>query len=172
MRRGPSDYPHQAPSFVLTSYLDRILGTMRQQLARCMPLAGSAPISLQVGRQRHTRFLATAAKNGEPTTASLDSRWLSDLRTRIGKCIMFGLNPEQAKKASLVLQEMALDWRGLVAGSEGFLTEQSRRGLDRQAVVWGEMVLGPSPRSSPLSAICIIGNTKLTRDWGRNRIAW
>jgi hypothetical protein len=59
---------------------------------------------------------------------------------------MFGLNPEQTKEACSVLQEIALDWRGLVAGSEGFLTEKDRTGLYRQAVVWGEMVAGLSPR--------------------------
>jgi hypothetical protein len=53
---------------------------------------------------------------------------------------MFGLSTEQTKEACSVLQEIALDWRGLVAGSEGFLTTRDRMGLYRQAVVWGEMV--------------------------------
>ena len=56
---------------------------------------------------------------------------------------MFGLDREQTKEAALVLQEIALDWRELVGGSEGFLTGKGRRGLYRQAVVWGEMVIWP-----------------------------
>lgn len=40
-----------------------------------------------------------------------------------------------------MLEEIALNWRGLVAGSEGFLSDKNRAGLYRQEVVWGEMVL-------------------------------
>jgi hypothetical protein len=53
---------------------------------------------------------------------------------------MFGLNDSQTKEACSILEEIALDWRGLIAGSEGFLTEKNRMGLFRQEVVWGEMV--------------------------------
>lgn len=53
---------------------------------------------------------------------------------------MFGLStPEQVAAAGGVLREVAVDWRELVAGSEGFLTGRDRRGLFRQEVVWGEM---------------------------------
>lgn len=74
----------------------------------------------------------------DPTTPS--ARSLDDLRSRIGKCIMFGLTPAQIAKAGLLTQELASDWRTLLAGREGFLTAANRRGLYRQAVVWGEMV--------------------------------
>jgi hypothetical protein len=60
---------------------------------------------------------------------------------------MFGLAPQQTKEAGTILREIAEEWRGLVAGSEGFLTEQHRRGLYRQEVVWGEMVNGPAYRT-------------------------
>lgn len=72
-------------------------------------------------------------------TASLSPRWLSDARQRIGKCITFGLKPDQTERAGQILSEIARDWRELVAGSEGFLTGPSRRGMHRQEVVWGEM---------------------------------
>lgn len=39
-----------------------------------------------------------------------------------------------------VLEEIARDWRELVAGSEGFLTGEKYCGLHRHNVVWGEMV--------------------------------
>ncbi|KAF1843800.1 uncharacterized protein K460DRAFT_368657 [Cucurbitaria berberidis CBS 394.84] len=73
------------------------------------------------------------------STATLSPRWLSDVKTRIGKCIMFGISPAQTQEAGSILQEMAVDWRELVAGSEGFLTGMQYRGLYRQEVVWGEM---------------------------------
>jgi hypothetical protein len=38
-----------------------------------------------------------------------------------------------------MLEELATDWRELVAGSEGFLTGEGRRGLWRHEVCWGDM---------------------------------
>jgi hypothetical protein len=112
---------------------------MRHRLARCLFIANPTftPVRLQA------RFSSTNAASDKPVTASLNPRWLSELKTRIGKCIMFGLTTAQTKEASIVLEEMTRDWRELVAGSEGFLTEENRRGLYRQAVVWGEMVFSP-----------------------------
>lgn len=54
--------------------------------------------------------------------------------------MMFGLQPDQVQKAGSVLRQLARDWRELVAGSEGYLTDEKRRGLFRHNVVWGEMV--------------------------------
>ncbi len=65
-------------------------------------------------------------------------RWLSSLRARVGKCIIFGCSPAQVSEAATVLRALATEWRPLTAGSEGFLTGR-RRGLEGQKVVWGEM---------------------------------
>ncbi|KAH9995940.1 thioesterase-like superfamily-domain-containing protein [Xylariaceae sp. FL0662B] len=65
-------------------------------------------------------------------------RWYSDLRARLGKCIVFGCSAAQVTRAAGVLRTMATEWRALTAGSEGFLTG-GRRGLEGQQVVWGEM---------------------------------
>lgn len=73
-------------------------------------------------------------------TASLGPKWLSDIKARIGKCIMFGLKPAQVDEAGEILQKIGTDWRQLLAGLEGYLTCERRRGLSRQSVVWGEMV--------------------------------
>ncbi|KAL2355977.1 hypothetical protein BJ546DRAFT_969478 [Cryomyces antarcticus] len=75
----------------------------------------------------------------KPIPAQLSPRWLGELKQRIGKCILFGLRPEQTARAGTMLQEMARDWRELLAGSEGFLTGKDRRGTYRREVVWGEM---------------------------------
>jgi hypothetical protein len=52
----------------------------------------------------------------------------------------FGLRPAQIEQAGNVLRQLATDWRDLVAGSEGFLTGEKRRGLCGHNVIWGEMV--------------------------------
>lgn len=67
--------------------------------------------------------------------------------------MMFGLKPAQIDEAGKVLQQLARDWRELVAGSEGFLTDEKRRSLFRHNVVWGEMV-----RSNALDTeLCRLG---------------
>ncbi|KAK1063888.1 hypothetical protein LTR12_010213 [Friedmanniomyces endolithicus] len=85
-----------------------------------------------------SRRLRSTSTTETPATASLSPRWLSDVKQRIGKCLTFGANDEQIHQAGRVLSEIARDWRELVAGSEGFLTDAKRRGIYRQEVVWGE----------------------------------
>jgi len=106
---------------------------MRTLLARSALLCPTKFPFRQAGQ--HARFQSTT-----PATAALSPRWLSDVKTRIGKCIMFGINEAQTQEAGSILQETSSDWRELVAGSEGFLTAKEYRGLYRQEVVWGEMV--------------------------------
>lgn len=116
--------------------------TMRRQLTRIV-LASPTQGTIRPWTQYspfQVRCQSTAPAHAKQSDATLSPRWLSDLKTRIGKCFMFGLSTEQTNEACSVLQEIALDWRGLVAGSEGFLTTKERMGLYRQAVVWGEMV--------------------------------
>lgn len=79
---------------------------------------------------------ATATPRSKPrdisyVPESLDPRWLSELKQRVGKCIHFGLPAEQMNAAGSILSELARDWRELVAGSEGYLTDSGRRGLFR-----------------------------------------
>lgn len=88
--------------------------------------------------QRH-RSTEAHESSQKAATASLSPRWLSDVKQRIGKCITFGLKAHQTEQAGQILAEVARDWRELMAGSEGFLTGPSRRGMHRQEVVWGEM---------------------------------
>lgn len=68
----------------------------------------------------------------------LTSRWLSDLKQRVGKCILFGLQASQVDEAGRIMAVVAKDWRELVAGREGFLVGRGRGGLERHRVVWGE----------------------------------
>lgn len=85
-----------------------------------------------------------------PTSVSLPPRWLSELKARIGKCLLFGLKPAQIDEAGGILSIVARDWRELLAGSEGFLVGKGRAGLEGHQVVWGEMVGFPGTCSSIL----------------------
>lgn len=78
------------------------------------------------------------AAKAKPHT--IDPKWFTQVKTRIGKCLMFGLKPAQVEDAGDVLRQLARDWRELIAGSEGYLTGKSFRGLFKHNVVWGEMV--------------------------------
>ena len=51
---------------------------------------------------------------------------------------MFGCSPELVSTSGEILHALARDWRDLVAGSEGFLTDERHAGLHRQAIVWGQ----------------------------------
>ncbi|RMY63030.1 hypothetical protein D0865_00102 [Hortaea werneckii] len=102
----------------------------------CRPGSSQLAQAPLTHRQRST---ASHKSDQKAATASLSPRWLGEIKQRIGKCITFGLNPAQTARAGHILQEIARDWRELVAGSEGFLTTADRRGMHRQAVVWGEM---------------------------------
>ncbi|KAE8387899.1 thioesterase-like superfamily-domain-containing protein [Aspergillus alliaceus] len=82
---------------------------------------------------------ADSSKTAAPQPHSIGPRWLTMTKRRLGRCIMFGLKPGQIQEAGEILQQIARDWRELVAGSEGYLTDATRRGLFRQSVAWGEM---------------------------------
>lgn len=114
------------------------------------PRCGAFNCLVTVSRQRLERPLSYSAsarsQNKEHISAVeevgikvLPPRWLSDLKRRIGRCISFGLRPEQVRRAGDVLKVVSREWRDLVAGSEGFLTGPDRAGLQRHRVVWGDM---------------------------------
>jgi hypothetical protein len=112
---------------------------------------------------RLVRYQSTTPSSDAPATMPLSPRWLSDVKSRIGRCIDFGLSTEQMTEAGSVLQLVTTNWRDLLAGSEGFLTGRGRMGLYRQEVVWGEMV-SPSPSDTAVQW--------LIRFVGLYRIAW
>ena len=87
---------------------------------------------------RHNSSQATAGRSTD-LSSPLDPRWLSDVKTRVGKCITFGLTGDQLEHARQILHQVAQDWRELLVGSEGFLASKYRCGLHRHAVNWGDM---------------------------------
>lgn len=50
-------------------------------------------------------------------------RWLSDIKSRLGACISFGCQGPEIDLAGRIAQTIAREWRGLVAGTEGFYIE-------------------------------------------------
>lgn len=103
------------------------------QTLHAAPAMASRLIGTFPGRHG-MRCLATSA----PTTAAPPARWHADLKARLGKCIIFGCSPAQVQQAAIILRVLGSEWRSLMAGAEGFLTG-GRRGLEGQAVQWGEM---------------------------------
>jgi hypothetical protein len=100
----------------------------------------SSRLGSSTTKQLRTFSCCPQLRSDAPITEKLSPRWLSDLKSRIGRCIQFGLTQPQVREAGQILHDLSHDWRELVAGSEGFLTSEDRRGLFRQDVVWGEMV--------------------------------
>lgn len=66
------------------------------------------------------------------------TRWTSGVRSRVGRCLAFGCDAAQVRRAAAILATLVREWRVLTVGSEGFLAGE-RRGLEDQQVVWGEM---------------------------------
>ncbi|GAT27020.1 similar to An01g08300 [Aspergillus luchuensis] len=109
------------------------------------PLVGFAAQSSSLTTRLFS--VSTAFRNAPVSTPgttpkkphTIDPRWLTMTKRRIGRCMMFGLKPPQIQEAGEILQQIARDWRELIAGSEGYLTDETRRGLFQQSVAWGEM---------------------------------
>jgi hypothetical protein len=93
--------------------------------------------SVTVCRVCRSRFSSRHDAPSEPAKPS--ARWLSQTKERIGKCIIFGIDAQQTQRAGTVLRALGEEWRDLVAGREGFLTDRKRAGLLRHRVAWGEM---------------------------------
>jgi len=121
------------------SYLARL---SLQHLACLRPsFTGPPPIFTAYPAYPSQRHLSTSdSPSSSPHPATIPARWLSDLKSRLGKCIIFGLSNAQIDEAGNILRIVAQDWRELVAGSEGFLTGRARAGCEGREVVWGEMV--------------------------------
>ncbi|RPB16340.1 hypothetical protein P167DRAFT_570578 [Morchella conica CCBAS932] len=92
-------------------------------------------LSAAVKTQISIRTLATASR----APSENHGRWLSDTKRRLGKLFLHGTTAEETREASDILKDLTKNWRDYVAASEGFLTGETRRGLYRHNVVWGDM---------------------------------
>ncbi|KAL1964327.1 hypothetical protein VTN77DRAFT_7012 [Rasamsonia byssochlamydoides] len=115
------------------------LSSFQQPVFSSIRYSQNYPFSTLSARQNAASPQSANTPSTPSKAHSLDPRWLTLIKRRIGKCLMFGLKPVQVQEAGRILQLLARDWRELIAGSEGFLTDETRRALFRHNVVWGEM---------------------------------
>ena len=143
----------------LFSSLARFQHAARPRLDLCTPYRSHLAYC-----QTLCRLKSSSASSNLATTTFITPRWLSELKHRIGKCILFGLKPDQADEAGHILKILARDWRTLLAGSEGFLVGENRAGLERHKVVWGDMVglKAPGQRLESLFPIIVV---TINTDW-------
>lgn len=137
----------------------------------------------------HTRrFLSTATARPNQSQSAVESsstseqgalspRWLTDIKSRIGKCLTFGVPAPLVDEASQVLQELGTDWRDLVAGSEGFVTDPLRAGLHRHAIYWGDQDTMGHVNNVMYVRYAESGRVNWTRNYGKhfdvpNRQKW
>ncbi|KAJ5393322.1 uncharacterized protein N7487_010963 [Penicillium crustosum] len=127
----------------------------------------SASISLYSNGTRRLFSATSTALDGQnipiPDSVStpINPRWLTMTKRRIGKCMMFGMKPAQIDEGGKILQQLAKEWRELIAGSEGFLTDKKRRSLYRHNVVWGEQGM-----------LCHVNNVTYVRYAETARVNW
>ena len=130
--KGSKSHSSISPSFIKmlfrSSYLivhsKPTLSFLTRIILRCGPFT--------------VRSFSSSSLSTPPVDGPLPARWLTDIKSRIGKCIIFGLQPAQIDEAGSILRILARDWRELLAGTEGFLVGSA--GLEGHNVVWGDMV--------------------------------
>ncbi|KAJ9660783.1 hypothetical protein H2198_002322 [Neophaeococcomyces mojaviensis] len=95
---------------------------------------------LTLFRPQQLRALSSTTPHQQDAAArvaKLDPRWLSDTKSRLGKCILFGMDQAQTTRAGMLLADVSLNWRTLLAGSEGFPTDPRRTGISSAPIDWG-----------------------------------
>ncbi|KAH6609793.1 hypothetical protein Trco_003139 [Trichoderma cornu-damae] len=105
--------------------------------------------AIRTTRPSSTRILMTTARLLAATTPSspasengaINSRWLSDLQSRLKKTLSLKIASEKADEVRERLEYLDQNWLELSAEREGFLADIERRGVDRHVVQWGDMLL-------------------------------
>ena len=109
-----------------------------------------------------------AADSQTPTETTVNPRWLTDIKTRIGKCIAFGMSPAQVDDAGKILKELANDWKNLTVGCEGFLTQRERAGLHSHPIIWGDQDSMGHVNNVQYVRYAETGRTNWTRNYGKH----
>ncbi|OBT74555.1 hypothetical protein VF21_07559 [Pseudogymnoascus sp. 05NY08] len=107
-----------------------------QCLSQARVLRSTASTARVSSRPSSSNAAAHSKGAGLP---ALSPKWLSDTKLRIGKCLTFGMNAEQVQQAAKICKILGQEWKELLAGSEGFLTDEKRAGLLGHRVSWGEL---------------------------------
>ena len=109
-----------------------------------------------------------AQEQTQGPTKNLSSRWLSDVKSRLGKCIHFGMDEAQVTRAGILLTEVARDWKDLVAGSEGYLTSPKRAGISSTLIEWGSQDTMGHVNNVQYVRYCETSRTNWTRQIGEH----
>lgn len=113
---------------------------MKSVLSRFSSLAAT-----HATRPSSVRPLSTTAKLSASTpppssqNGSINSRWLSELQSKLKKSLALKISPSKAEEVRQRLAYLDENWLQLSAGREGYLADEERRGVDRHAVQWGDM---------------------------------
>lgn len=113
-----------------------------------------------------TTHLSAQQAPATPPTATLPPRWLSETKSRLGKCISFGMTPTQTHKAGTLLTDLSTNWRTLMAGSEGYLTHPHRAGILSAPIDWGSQDTMGHVNNVQYVRYCESGRTNWTRQIG------
>src|ERR1700743_1104234 len=82
---------------------------------------------------RHSTCRKYSSKSGQDVPS------FRSLVSRLGYITNHGVSHQSAPQVAQILKTICNDWRDLVAGSEGFLTAENRRGVSGRAIEWGDM---------------------------------
>ncbi|KAG0138675.1 thioesterase-like superfamily-domain-containing protein [Tuber indicum] len=141
--------------------------SIKQVLSNPLPLS-LRQLPVVLGPAANRKFATTLryySYTQPPIATSENPRWLSDTKDRIGRLFFHGATPEESREAGEILSLLTNNWREYIAGSEGFLTGETRRGLFRHNVVWGDM-------DSMGNTACHVNNVTYTR-WAESaRVNW
>ncbi|KAL7805913.1 Thioesterase/thiol ester dehydrase-isomerase [Trichoderma gracile] len=105
----------------------------------------SSQVAVHATRPSSVRPLSTTAKLRASTpppaseNGSINSRWLSDLQSKLKKSLTLKISSSKAEEVRQRLAYLDENWLQLSAGREGYLADEERRGVDRHAVQWGDM---------------------------------
>jgi hypothetical protein len=120
---------------------------MRDILSRvCRIRCGSRQMPIIAGHRffhNSRSAMATSPTTSPPTSGTpplLSRHWLSELQARIKQVSIVDISSEKRQELGRLEKQLDNLWLDLLAGQEGYLTEQEWRGIDRIPVAWGEMV--------------------------------
>ncbi|KIW02903.1 uncharacterized protein PV09_05951 [Verruconis gallopava] len=90
-------------------------------------------------QHRRLHVLTMPPPHLTPSLIAAQSRFISESKARIGKCVTFGCSTsKQLAELSFVLRQVTWNWRRYVVGREGYITNKDDVGLFRQKVAWGD----------------------------------
>ncbi|KAI1086569.1 hypothetical protein F5B19DRAFT_498225 [Rostrohypoxylon terebratum] len=110
---------------------------LRMQMRIAPPFPIFSPVPLQRRSYADTAKVKRASgpryqKKEEKDVEEMPSNWHQEIKTRLGKCIMFGCSRDQVQEIGTLLGEVAKEWRDLTAAAGGFIVDGNRGFVDQR----------------------------------------